>query len=232
MIIFKNIFKLIYGIAIDFLFPAKCAVCEKYIEERSEILCSECSKKILLVSKSRENHESLKEVWRLTKYHEGTRELIRELKFNNKIQTLTAIKMILEVALATSDELKSVLKVIDIATAVPLYSTRERERGFNQVDLIFEEWLRKQNISVEKLLLRIKETKHLYDMSPTKRKTELEGAFAISENVEEKIQGKKILIVDDIFTTGTTMSKCAEVLKLSGATEVYGLALASDFKYQ
>ena len=55
-------------------------------------------------------------------------------------------------------------------------------------------------------------------------------AFTLAEGVEDKIKNKRILILDDIFTTGTTMSKCAAVLKSNGAAEIYALALASDFK--
>ena len=68
-------------------------------------------------------------------------------------------------------------------------------------------------------------------MNIKERQRELEGAFTLVEGVEKVIKDHRILILDDIFTTGTTMSKCAEILKSNGASDIYGLALASDFKF-
>ena len=227
----NKILNCIFETIADFLYPPKCPVCEKYIEERSKILCEECTKKILAVGIFHDKRPPLKKIWRLTRYKEGTRGMIRDLKFNDKLNQLNAIKMILNKAVTASPELIKFLKMIDISTAVPLHIKREKERGFNQVELIFNDWLKMQNIPMEKLLLRIKDTNHLFDMNPSERQKELEEAFSLVEGVKEKIKNKKILILDDIFTTGTTMSKCAEVLKSNGADEIFGLALAADFKY-
>ena len=216
---------------LDLFYPPHCSVCEKYIENRRDILCDECTDNILAIEKYHHNVPPLKEVWRLTKYKSGTKPLIRDLKFNKRLNTLIVINKILNKALISNTELSKLLNKIDIATIVPLHKEREAKRGFNQVELIFNDWLSQQNIPIERLLLRIRSTEHLYKFksSKEKRMKEIIGAFALEEDAVDKIKGKRILILDDIFTTGTTMSECAKILEISGASCIYGLALASNF---
>ena len=225
-----EIFSYFQDMILDFFYPPHCPVCDKYIENRADILCQECERNILFIERSPEVKAPLKEVWRISKYRDYTKNIITDLKFNNKLNQLPVINKILDKALVSEIKLENFINKIDISTAVPLHRDREEERGFNQVELIFGEWLEKQNIPMERLVLRTRSTAHLYDLNPKQRKKELDGAFALAEGLEEKIKGKKILILDDIFTTGTTMSECAKILKNNGAFEIYGLALASDFK--
>ena len=225
-----GIFTYFQDMILDFFYPPHCPVCDKYIENREDILCSECEKNILAVEQYPYKRPPLKEIWRLTRYKGGTREIIRDLKFNKKLNRLKVIENILDKAITSENKLPHLLNKIDIAALVPLHSEREKERGFNQVELIFEKLMKQKNISIEKLTVRTRATEHLYDKNLQERQKELDGAFALAEGLEEKIKGKKILILDDIFTTGTTMSECAEILKNNGAFEIYGLALASDFK--
>ena len=214
----------------DFFYPPHCPVCAKYIENREDILCSECERNILAVEQYPFKRQPLKEIWRLTRYTNGTRELILDLKFNKKMNILRVFENIIDKALITERKLIQLLENIDIATVVPLHAERERERGFNQVELIFDKLIKQRNISIEKLTFRTRMTEHLYDKNLQERQKELEGAFDLLEGAESKIKNKRILILDDIFTTGTTMSECAKILQINGAAEIYGLALASDFK--
>ena len=79
------------------------------------------------------------------------------------------------------------------------------------------------------MIIRNRSTDHHYKLSPEDRKNELVGAFSLVEGANEKIINKKILLLDDIFTTGTTMKECAKVFSENGVAEIYGLALASDY---
>ena len=230
LVMLKNILHYIRDTIIDFFYPPHCPVCNKYIEDRDVILCSQCSENIMAVERYPYDRPPIKEIWRLTKYKGGTREIIRDLKFSNKLDRIKVTNKILDKALQSDDDLQQFMKKIEIATFVPLHAKREKERGFNQVELIFKDWLAHQNIFIERLIIRTRETEHLYDKNLKERQQELVNAFALAEGSENIIKGKRILILDDIFTTGTTMSECAKVLKSNGANEVYGLALASDFK--
>ena len=228
--ILKNIFNYICDTISDLFYPPRCPVCYKYIEDRRKLLCEQCTESIMAVERYPFDRPPLKEIWRLTKYKGGTRDIILDLKFNNKLNRISVTNKILDKALGLNNDLSDLMNEIDIATFVPLHEKRKKERGFNQVELIFKDWLIRQNISVEQLMLRTKNTEHLYDKNLQERQHELDGAFALVAGVEYKIKNKIILILDDIFTTGTTMSKCAAVLKSNGAAEIYALALASDFK--
>ena len=226
----EYVFEYVRDMILDFFYPPRCPICERYIENRSDILCEECAENILDINYcSYDSSLPLKEIWRLTKYKGGTQRIIWDIKFNKKMGELPAINKILQNVLSSNIKLKAMLKEIDIATAVPLHINREQERGFNQVEVFFGEWLNQQNIPMERLLLRDRYTDHLYDKNREERKKEVGGAFSIIEGAEIKIKGKKILLLDDIFTTGTTIGECAKVLNSNGAAEIYGIALASDY---
>ena len=225
----KGLFKSLLSIVADFFYPPHCSVCDKYIEHREDILCAKCSAKILAIGRCPESKMPIKEVWRITKYHDGTREMIRNLKYNNGLNKLPASNKILERAIKVEPQLLVLLNNIDVAVAVPLHAEREKKRGYNQVEVIFGDWLNRHNVHMDRLLLRTKATEHLFSLSPVERRKQMVDAFSLADGAVTKVKGKSILILDDIFTTGTTMSECAKVLKLNGAAEIYGLALASDF---
>jgi ComF family protein len=111
---------------------------------------------------------------------------------------------------------------------VPLHQERFKERGFNQTEEIFGEWLAKKNLPMKNILIRRLPTPKLYDLGKAEREKILSGAFVAAENID--LRGKKILIVDDIFTTGTTCKECAKVLLSLGAEEISVLSFAADFK--
>ena len=203
---------------LDFLFAPRCAVCNDYIENRREIFCARCRGNIIAIDRASEHSSALDEVWRITRYKEGSRDMLRALKFNegrraDEIAQLNAIRRILE--MAVEDRLEKLLARSDVAVPVPLHENRQSERGFNQVKLIFGEWLSKHGLSIENILRRVKDTKHLFDLNREERRAVIGGAFAIADGVS--VEGKKILLLDDIYTTGATMSECARVLRASGA---------------
>ena len=114
-----------------------------------------------------------------------------------------------------------------LVTAVPLHINRERKRGYNQSELLGKELSVKFNLPyVPNLLLRIKQTKPQFELTKEERKKNILGAFSINPKCKNKIKGKRIILVDDIFTTGATLSEAARVLKQSGAKKVIGLVVA------
>ena len=267
----KGIFKYLLSIVVDFFYPPRCSLCGKYIEHREDILCADCSEKILTVdhlpevkpkidiAKDYDNARQaihnlkpvfyannpakilavgrspyvkppIKEVWRITKYRGGTRKIILDIKSSRKhLYKSLIVDKILERAVKSEPQLLALLNNIDVAVAVPLHAEREKKRGYNQVELIFSDWLNRHNIHMDRLLLRTKVTEHLFALNPIERRKQMADAFSLADGAETKVKGKRILILDDIFTTGATMNECAKVLQLSGAAEIYGLALASDF---
>ena len=226
----KKIFWTTADAVLDFLFAPRCMICEDYIENRRDMFCPRCRGNIIAIDRASEKPSALDEVWRITRYREGSRDMLRALKFNegrrsDEITQLKAIRRILD--WVTDRRLDELFSTVDCAVPVPLHENRQSERGFNQVELIFGDWLKARGLTVENILRRVKDTKHLFDLNREERRAVIDGAFDVVDGFS--IEGKKILLLDDIFTTGATMGECAAVLKAHGAEKVFGLVLASDF---
>ena len=220
------VLKFILTTIVYIIYPPLCPVCKEIVDEKNQI-CDDCYKKIFRLDTEKILPKTLSGVFYITKYREGTRDLLRKLKFNNDLKVLPVLKKILA-HVADNPELKKFLSQVDIATYVPLHQVRFKERGFNQAELIFKDFLVKKNLPVENLLIRTKATPRLFKFTSAERKKIVQDAFTVVEG--KNLQGKKILVVDDIYTTGATTSACAEVLKNAGAEKIFVLAFASTVK--
>ncbi len=108
---------------------------------------------------------------------------------------------------------------------VPLHKSKLRERGFNQSEEIAKELGKFLRIPVVgDSLLKIKETQAQVELSESEREENIKGAFFCQK--PEEVRSRKILLVDDIYTTGATMEECGRVLKKAGAQEVWGVVVA------
>jgi len=116
---------------------------------------------------------------------------------------------------------------VDLIIPVPLHMIRYLERGYNQAEIIARELAR----SIDKpmytnYLKRKRNTKPQKDLSDKQRPLNMLKAFRIKRQVSDKIKNKRILLVDDIYTTGATIDGCAKELLDKGAREVYFLTVA------
>ncbi len=114
-----------------------------------------------------------------------------------------------------------------IITYVPMSRQRHNWRGFNQSELLAEKTSKELNVEMENYLFRIGKHKSQVGLRRKERIKNLEGKFVINSKAP-KVSGKRILIVDDVYTTGTTLEECAKVLRKNGAREVWGLVLSRD----
>lgn len=213
----------------DFLFPPHCPLCHAYVEKRGG-WCPDCLTQALQLHRlplSVPMRNSLDDAWALGLYKGSLRDLIRHLKYQKQRSNLPYIAAFLQAA-AGEAQVKELLGRMDIAVLVPLHPAKEKQRGFNQAELIFGEFLTSRNIPMMRLLHRIRATRPMYELSEQERSENLKNAFAVTE--AKALAGKNILLVDDILTTGATMTECAKVLKNAGAKSVHALVLASDHK--
>lgn len=112
-----------------------------------------------------------------------------------------------------------------ILVPVPLHKKKLKQRGFNQAQEIAKELSNFSKISLfNDVLLKIKETLPQVELSGKEREENIKGVFVIQN--PEKVKDKKILLVDDVFTTGSTMEECARVLKMADAREIWGIVVA------
>jgi ComF family protein len=123
-------------------------------------------------------------------------------------------------------------KIELVVVPVPLFGARERERGFNQATVLAEAMLRQMKrlrpawrLRLEsRALLRVKDTRALYRLSPRQRRAALRGAFRMAN--AEAVSGREVLLLDDIMTTGATANECARVLLRGGAAKVWVVTAA------
>lgn len=119
-----------------------------------------------------------------------------------------------------------------VVVAVPLFPSKERQRGYNQAELLADaaigqlramdpEWRLRR---VGGLLMRRRDTRSQFELNPRSRRRNLEGAFAVDE--AKLPLGCEVLLVDDIYTTGATARECSRVLRRAGARKVWVATLA------
>jgi ComF family protein len=108
----------------------------------------------------------------------------------------------------------------DIVVPVPLHRSRLRRRGFNQAEILARGVARKINAPVSGTLQVVRRTRDQVELSAAGRRSNVAGAF----RARDRIRGR-VLLIDDVFTTGATMSACAESLLGAGADEVHALSL-------
>ena len=118
-----------------------------------------------------------------------------------------------------------------LVVPVPLHPRKLRQRGFNQSELIAREALRRGRIPAElvgKFLVRQRETVPQAGLTRHQRRENIRGAFAVRDG--KAVRGRDVLLVDDVFTTGTTISECARVLLRAGAESVAAATVARALK--
>lgn len=112
----------------------------------------------------------------------------------------------------------------DCVTYIPLQKSRERKRGYNQAQLLAKELAKRLDLPLEDLLIKTRRTKTQRTSSAKERRVNLHGAFDLA--LGKEADGKCILLVDDIKTTGSTLNECALTLRAYGADSVYACAVA------
>ena len=140
------------------------------------------------------------------------------------------IQGICENANGMADEMAKTIKKqynhinFDAITYVPLSKSRERARGYNQSKLIAEKLSKTLNVPLEDTFYKAYENPPQRNQSARQRRATVFGAFDVNENINPV--GKTYLIVDDVKTTGATLSECAAVLDSYGATATYATVFA------
>jgi len=155
------------------------------------------------------------------KYQKDVKTLIYKLKYSGHTYLATTIGHIM------ADKLKQENIEADIIIPVPLHRSKERKRGFNQAILISKYMVGKIDISLDiNALTRIKNTRAMHNLTRGERLENVEGAFEVAN--KEAIANKNILLIDDIFTTGSTVNSCSKELINNGAKSVTVMTFARD----
>lgn len=205
---------------IDFLFPNYCGICGKKINERYTcekcLNILECYREKVFINAKYEN--SYDQLLCLFEYAGIVKSKMLQYKFKNKKYLSRMFGEIL------ANRVKRYNIVADVVIPVPISKTRLKERGYNQSEYIAKFFSEISNMQVEKnCLIKVKDNPKQSTLTATKRRTNVLDAYKVINT--EKIFGKIVILLDDIYTTGATMNECAKVLKKAGAKKVIALAL-------
>lgn len=165
----------------------------------------------------------------ILEYNEASSKIVFKYKYGKR--TFLA-KVISDMMCDILDKKYSdVLANVDFVTFVPLSKERIKERGFNQSEKLAKYICKRYNLEVVELIKRVKNTKKLYGLNSADRKKVLRNAFEISPEFKNKLNGKRVVIIDDIFTSGSTMNEISKALRLNGVFEIISITfLTGEYK--
>ncbi len=162
----------------------------------------------------------------LFRYEGLARELIGKLKFQKEERLLQLLKEEAQLALPPALR-KKLTAAYDFVAFVPTSPERLQRRGFDVPREIFSFLAGKEKMRPA-LLLRVRRTPPLYALNPQERREAVAGCFAVAAPYRQQLKGKKILLCDDIFTTGSTLKEGAAELRRQGAAAVGALTFAAS----
>lgn len=115
---------------------------------------------------------------------------------------------------------------VDYITFVPMFEDKKKERGFNQAELLAENFAKIVDLPLISVLDKICETESQTTFDAKVRMKNLQGSIALNKEIAKKIKGANVLIIDDVFTTGATLNECSKLLKKAKVKNVYCITIA------
>ena len=235
------------------LFPADCKLCSTALDNISRIpVCDEClagiqplrapqcvicgdrlmSAQLLmgdgLCVHCRDRRPEFERAVSFGEYQDGLRGLIHLLKYESIIRVDAPLGAML--AQAISELWPACGDRRPLLVPVPLHKSRRRTRGFNQAELIARAARKRLPRELEfdaEVVVRQRETISQVGLSREERIENMRDAFRVS--APSRVKGRDVIVVDDVMTTGTTLSECARVLKEAGAERVWAATVARAF---
>ena len=229
---------------LDIVFPPLCHACKEFIPDSGDLhLCSRCRGEVHAVSSplctvcgipfntpggidhvcgACLSHPPRFAAARAAVLFDGVaRDLIHRFKYDRKVHLARPLSLL------TQEPLTSFASSlgVDLLIPVPLHRRRLRERGFNQAVLLGRPLSKTWGIPlVVDNLKRIRWTEPQVTLSASEREANVRGAFALADPAA--VHGRKVILLDDVFTTGSTVAECSRVLRQAGAEGVYVITVA------
>ncbi len=219
---FKVISKYIdYILSIIYGGEDKCLLCDEYVEE--EYMCNRCNNKIKFLNLCYciEDDEDKFTCYSLGAYGYELKKLIMILKYKKVFRA----GEILGNYMSNFIQME-LLGEVDVLTYIPSSKEALKRRGFNQCEIICKNISKKIDIPFKQLTEKIRENSDQIGLNNEQRWNNMRNTFTVVNN--EYIRNKRILLIDDVLTTGATAFYCAKEIKKSGAKEVYILTIAKS----
>jgi len=191
--------------------PAACLRCDGRLGARRD-LCSSCAGRLF----------SCRLIRAATEHRGPAASLVHAFKFRG----LPSAARAAGVEMARAIEKRPGLSDFDALVPVPAHPERERRRGYNQAELLAREVGAATGLPILTILERRRWGAPSWSIGRLGRKTALSGAFALRAGCEKRTGGSRLLLIDDVCATGTTLEECARALRESGARDVAGWVFA------
>ena len=223
-------------------YPSLCTVCSAPVED-SEYVCDPCSRKAPRIKApfcatcSEPFQGALTDTFscancanRVLHFDSAVsayrsrgivRKIVHEFKYSHQLHLRYPLA---DWLVETLDDPRLAGRRFDIVAPVPLHPARKRERGFNQAELLAHLLSARADLAMRDVLERVRYTTTQTAFDRTERMENLHNAFRLRKNAD--VRGLRVLLVDDVLTTGSTLSECARVLKAAGAISVHAATAA------
>lgn len=228
----------------DIIFPPQCLGCEEVINQsRRHFFCPDCFEKINFINNNfcpicglpflvspagnhicgscLENKPGYSQARAVAGFETVIMDAIHKFKYGRNISTGYALASLMaDFSFPDFD-----ISDCSLLIPVPLHIKRLRERGFNQSLILANQISKKFKIPVDfSVLKRCKFTLTQTGLNKAEREKNIKGAFIVADS--KKISGKKIILIDDVFTTGATINECSKILLKAGAQKINVLTLS------
>lgn len=227
---------------LEVLFPSRCPVCGRIVLPKGTLVHNECRPKIKVITEPfcircgkqlSDSRASLCELCSTYDFHFDAGRSVFPYKssLSEAIRTVKTlglseyVEFFADLALATH---KDFLQGIGPAAVVPipLHKSKLKKRGFNQAELLGQALAQRIGADCLPLLSKVRKTREQKGLSRIERISNLSGAYEINEAFTGNVP-RTVILVDDIFTTGSTIDECARVLKEKGVIKVYFICFAT-----
>lgn len=228
---------------LDFFYPPHCSVCRVILGRNESVVCESCWDRVKVIDSacsrcgcplggknelckncSGKNFK-FSRARVLASYDQIVQNLIHLFKYRQKVSVGRRLAKMLAESVAQD----STFSGTNLIVPVPLHKSRMRERGYNQSAVIAKELSRTLGVPTRNdVLIRRHRTEEQAKLPAEEREKNVADAFAVRK--PDQVSHKRILIVDDVLTTGSTLNACAQKLLEAGATEVFVATLASPFE--
>lgn len=218
--------KALLNAVLDLLFPPKCPFCRELLKREERYFCARCDRRGLPWTEGEERKSvqfvlhCISPLW----YDGRVRKAVHRYKFSGVTAYAPAFGGIMAREVRKTIE-SGVNADWDVITWVPLSKKSLRRRGYDQAYLLAEEMGRELGVKPVPALRKVLETKVQSTLKTSaERRANVLGAYQVSH--PENIAGKRVLLVDDVVTSGASLAQCALMLRAAGAQEVVAVTLA------